>query len=193
MIRVIEIDETNPQQKRRFLELPFRIYSEVPQWVPPMEMDILRMLDPGKHPFYKHGRAVFFLAMDGDRPSGRLVTLVNDNYNAFNHEQTAFFYLFECENRPDAAAALFEAGEDWARRQGMNRMIGPRASRCLTASGRCRAVSTTARRLGCRTTRRTIRNCSKGLAFSAPASWFPATWTPKCSFRIRSTKWRSSS
>ncbi len=125
-MELIQVDTSNRAQVRRFLRLPFDLYRDVPQWVPPLAPDARRMLDRRRHPFYRNSTAAFFLAVDGSRTVGRLAVLDNADYNAFNHERTAFFYLFECENDIGTAAALFDAGFAWARARGLDRMIGPR-------------------------------------------------------------------
>ncbi len=81
------------------------------------------MLDRGHHPFYRHSEAAFFLAVDDDGlPCGRLAKLDNRNFNDFNRERTAFFYLFE-------------AGFDWARSRGLTKVIGPRGFTALDGLG----------------------------------------------------------
>lgn len=68
------------------------------------------MLDRHKHPFYKHSDAAFFLALDdGGRAIGRLAVLDNRNYNAYDKESTAFFYLFESEDNRAASHALIRS------------------------------------------------------------------------------------
>ncbi|MBN2548279.1 MAG: hypothetical protein JXB15_03910 [Anaerolineales bacterium] len=125
-MQIIEIDTQNQRQVRQFLDLPFRLYAGTPQWVPPLEMDARRMLDRQRHPFYRHSQAAFFLALEEGRVVGRLAVLDNHNYNQFNQEKTAFFYLFECEDSQEAAKGLFEAGMAWARGRGLDKMIGPK-------------------------------------------------------------------
>jgi hypothetical protein len=98
---------------RDFLELPFHIYKDISQWVPPLQMDDRLRLDPKRYPFYQHSQAGFFLAYEGTRPVGRIAAIDNRLYNQYNNEATAFFYLFECENSLDAANALFGAACDW--------------------------------------------------------------------------------
>jgi len=39
----LEIDTHNPRQVKQFLDLPFRLNRDVPQWVPPLAMDARRM------------------------------------------------------------------------------------------------------------------------------------------------------
>ncbi len=113
-------------QVHQFLDLPFRLYRETPQWVPPLAGEARRMLDPRRHPFYWHSEAAFFLAMENGRAIGRLAVLDNRHYNDYNHERTAFFYLFECENNPEAAQALFDSACEWALRRGLEKMSGPK-------------------------------------------------------------------
>ena len=125
-MNIIQIDTTDRRQAKLFLDLPFRIYRDCPPWVPPLEPDARRMLDRRRHPFYRHSDAAFFLAVKGDRAVGRIAVLDNHNYNLFNHEQTAFFYLFECEEDREAAQALFNAAFEWARTRGLNKIAGPR-------------------------------------------------------------------
>ena len=135
-MHVIAIDPQNRRDARRFLEIPFSVYRNIPQWVPPLQSDARRMLDRRRHPFYRRSEAGFFLAMDGDaRPVGRIAVLHNRPFNEFNHQQTAFFYLFECAEEPDAARALFEAAFDWARSRGLTRIQGPKGFSALDGTG----------------------------------------------------------
>jgi len=136
-MKVMQIDPGNKKQVRDFLQVPFDIYANVAQWVPPLEMDAAQMLNPGRHPFYRHSDAAFFLAYRGDglSPSGRLAVLNNKRYNDYNHSQSAFFYLFECENDPKAALMLFEAATAWARERGLKEILGPKGFTILDGMG----------------------------------------------------------
>ena len=137
-MKIIEIDSSDKRQARRFLELPFRIYRDTPQWVPPLEMDVKKMLNRRSHPFYAHSAAAFWLAVGGDGPDdviGRLAVLDNRHFNEYNQQQTAFFYLFECEDNPEASRGLFEAAAAWARGRGLNRIYGPKGFTALDGMG----------------------------------------------------------
>lgn len=118
-----------------FLRLPFFIYRDIPQWVPPLQIDERLRLSPKRFPFYKHSLASFFLAYAGTRPVGRLAVLDNRRYNEFNKTKTAFFYLFECENNKEAATALFNAAFDWARSRGLDLIFGPKGFTPLDGFG----------------------------------------------------------
>lgn len=134
-LNILEINTTNRRQVRQFLDLPFRLYRDVPQWVPPLAPDARRMLDRRRNPFYRHSDAAFLLAVSGAAPVGRLAVLENRNYNAHNHERTAFFYLFECEDDAAIATALFETAFTWARERGLTHVFGPKGFTALDGMG----------------------------------------------------------
>ena len=125
-MQIHRIDLDNKQHLQDFLALPFAIYQDIPQWVPPLQMDERIRLNRKRFPFYKHSHAGFFLAYQRNHPIGRLAVLDNRPYNKYNNETTAFFYLFECENNIEAAKGLFEAGFEWARARGLTKILGPK-------------------------------------------------------------------
>lgn len=133
-MNILQIDPSNREHSRRFRRLPFRIYSQIPQWVPPMAVDADRLLDH-RHPFYQHSTAAFFLAIEDGRDVGRLAVLDNAHYNTYNATRTAFFYLFECEPQLQAAMGLFAAAVQWAKSRGLTEIIGPKGFTALDGMG----------------------------------------------------------
>jgi GNAT superfamily N-acetyltransferase len=126
-MKTIEIDASNSGARRQFLELPFRIYRQTPQWTPPLRMEARQVFDRRKNPIFRYGEAAFFLLVDENGLGrGRIAILNNHRFNEYNRTKTAFFYLFECENEVRMAEALFEPAFDWARRQGLENMLGPK-------------------------------------------------------------------
>jgi hypothetical protein len=134
-MNIIQLDLRDKKQVRDFLSLPHRIYADFPKWVPPLEMDDRIRLNPKRYPFYQHSQAGFFLAHNGSRVTGRIAVLDNHLYNEYNQEETAFFYLFECENNKDASQRLFAAAYDWARSRGLKHIIGPKGFTVLEGFG----------------------------------------------------------
>jgi hypothetical protein len=128
-MKIIRLDLSNKRQARDFLHLPFSIYRDIPQWVPPLQMDERLRLDPKRFPFYKHSHAAFFLAYEGTRPIGRLAVLDNHHYNEFN------FYLFECEDDPAVVQGLFDSAFAWARARGLTKIFGPKGFTPLDGFG----------------------------------------------------------
>jgi len=134
-MNIIQVDLTNKKQIQDFLVLPFRIYKDIPQWVPPLRMDERIRLDPKRYPFYKHSQAGFFLAYEGSRVVGRIAAIDNRSYNQYNSSSTGFFYLFECEKDQETANALFEAACDWTRARGLTKVLGPKGFTVLDGFG----------------------------------------------------------
>ncbi len=133
---ILEIDTRDSRQLKAFLNIHFKIYKSCPQWVPPLASDIRRMLDRKRHPFYRHSDAAFFLAQNGTGETvGRIAVLDNRHFNEYNHEKTAFFYLFECVDDLEASRGLFNAAFDWARKRGLNQIKGPKGFTALDGMG----------------------------------------------------------
>ncbi|HEX7620736.1 MAG TPA: hypothetical protein VF359_06000 [Anaerolineales bacterium] len=134
-MNIIQVDLADRWQVQEFLALPFRIYADIPQWVPALQTDDRLRLDPKRYPFYKHSNAAFLLARQNSRTLGRLAVLDPLLYNEHNHEKTAFFYLFECENDLQTASELFNKSFEWARSRGLTKMMGPKGFTALDGLG----------------------------------------------------------
>ena len=57
---------------REFIMLPFRLYADVDQWVPPLISERKRHLDRGHNPYFEHAEAEYFLARRDGRVVGRI-------------------------------------------------------------------------------------------------------------------------
>jgi len=135
-MKILEVNPSDRYRTQQFIDLPYKIYRDTLQWVPPLVTDNQRIFDKQHNPFYQHSDASFFLATSADGAAiGRLAILNNRHYNDFNHKHTAFFYLFECMHNPDASSGLFEAGFDWARKSGLSKIVGPRGFSSLDGLG----------------------------------------------------------
>ncbi len=131
-----KVNLKNPRDVSDFIDLPYKIYSADKQWVPPLRLDMQRILNHQKNPYFAHSIAEFFLVTDlSGIPVSRLACLNNSRYNAYNNELTAFFHLFESENIPEASNMIFEAAADWARDQGLRRIVGPKGFTPLDGLG----------------------------------------------------------
>jgi GNAT superfamily N-acetyltransferase len=108
-----------------FIKLPWRLYRNEPNWVPPLISERRQFLDRRKNPWFEHGEAQYFLAWRDGRAVGRITAQVDRILNEFQDNQWGLFGFFECEDDPEAAAALLSAAENWLRARGRDRMVGP--------------------------------------------------------------------
>ncbi len=135
MLRVDKIDTNDKTLVRKFVDIPYRLYKNYPQWVPPIRMDVETQLNRKKHPFYEHSIAEFFIATRDRREIGRIAALENTRFNDYHKTKQAQFYLFDCEDDQEAANGLFERAFEWARQRGLNRIVGPKGFGALDGYG----------------------------------------------------------
>ncbi|MGB2712006.1 MAG: hypothetical protein WBC33_10865, partial [Conexibacter sp.] len=108
-----------------FIKLPWRLYRNEPKWVPPLVFERRQFLDRSKNPWFEHGEAEYFIAWRDGRAVGRITAQVDRLFNEFQDNTWGLFGFFECEDDPEAAAALLDAAETWLRARGRDRMVGP--------------------------------------------------------------------
>jgi GNAT superfamily N-acetyltransferase len=119
----------NKNDTREFVELAFRLNRGDPAWVPPLKGEVYSLLTPGKNPWFEHGKAQLFLARRSGRTVGRISAHIDELALAQPAEQgmgpgTGNWGLLEAEDE-QTTRALLVAAEDWLRRQGMHRALGP--------------------------------------------------------------------
>jgi hypothetical protein len=114
---------------RRFIALPYALHRGDPHWVPPLRMDVRKMLDRKKNPFFHRAEAEYFTAerRNGGTAEvvGRIAAIQNRAHNEFHGDQVGFFGFFECVNDQAVADALFSAAAPWLRARGLDTMRGP--------------------------------------------------------------------
>jgi len=134
-MKIISCNPTNKFYQRQFIQLPFDLYRNDPNWVPPLLMDMRQIFNRQKHSFYEHGKAQFLLAVKDDRVVGRLVMLNNLNMPTTSSGKTGNFYFFETEEDPEIAKRLFDKGIAWARNQELSMLLGPKGMTPLDGLG----------------------------------------------------------
>jgi len=113
------------QEKKAFVELLWDTYKDDPNWVPPLMMDRMKLIDEKKNPFYHHAKTAWFLAERDGKRVGRIAAIINENHNIIHQEKAGHFGFFECENNLETATALFTAAEKFLKDQGMKTCYGP--------------------------------------------------------------------
>jgi GNAT superfamily N-acetyltransferase len=126
VLNIEQIKTGSKAEVRRFVEFPYKLYRDCPQWVPPLFIDAFMFLNRKKHPFYEHSEADFFVALRGGEVVGRIAAIENKPYNSYHHKKQAQFYLFDTIEDQEVAAALFERVFEWARSRGLNQVVGPK-------------------------------------------------------------------
>lgn len=126
MLTIETVDTENKEQVKRFVELPYRLYKDCPQWVPPLYVDSYLPLNRKKHPFFEHSEADFFLAVRDGKFVGRICAANNKPFNEYHQTKKAHFYAFDAIHDLDVARALFDAVMIWAKERALDMLIGPK-------------------------------------------------------------------
>jgi GNAT superfamily N-acetyltransferase len=116
---------STPSEKRQFVRMLWDVYANDPHWLPPIEMDRMKLIDEKKNPFYKHADARWFIAERDGKIVGRIGAIVNHAHNRIYNERAGFFGFFECENNSETAQALFANAEEYLQSAGIERCYGP--------------------------------------------------------------------
>ena len=126
MLNIHKVDLSSKGDIKRFVQFPYDLYANHPQWVPPFIADVKTMLNPKKHPYYDHSDAEFFYAERDGEIVGRIAALENKPFNKYHATKDAEFYLFECVNDQEVANLLFKTVIDWAKERGLTKLVGPK-------------------------------------------------------------------
>lgn len=117
------------RDRKAFIDLPFRLYKDDPNWVPPLKSEAMGLIDPAKNGWYSHAKAQLFVAERGGQVVGRisahidLLALEMPAAQGFG-PGTGQWGLMEAEDET-VFQALVERAEQWLRGEGMTRVLGP--------------------------------------------------------------------
>lgn len=110
---------------KRFIYLPEQLHQDHPLWMPPLYMDEWDYFNPKKNRAYGYCDTTMMLAEQDGRLVGRVLGIINHRHNDHVKEQWGRFALLESTDDQEVAHALLSHVEEWARAQGMTKVIGP--------------------------------------------------------------------
>lgn len=120
---------TGNGDRKAFIDLAYTLNRDDPHWVPPLRSEVAGTINPRKNGWFSHANAQLFIATRGDKPVGRISAHIDTLALTMPAEQgfgpgTGFWGMFEAADE-NTAKALVNAAEDWLRKQGMTRALGP--------------------------------------------------------------------
>ncbi len=125
MSNLIVVPVATRRQRNQFLQYPWQLYRNDPNWIPPIRVDQKELVGYKHHPFYEKNRAQTFLAYRGGEVCGRIAAILNRVHIEYCKENRGFFGFFECVDDQQVANALFDAARTWLAEQGIHAMRGP--------------------------------------------------------------------
>ena len=109
---------------RRFIDYPYERYLDDPHWIPELRLSARQRLTPKKNPFFAHAAHQLLLASRSGAVVGRIAALDDRLHNETHHDNVAMFGFLEAADA-EAARALLEAAESWAKARGRAALRGP--------------------------------------------------------------------
>ena len=122
MVVVKEV-KTKKEQKE-FLNFPLNLYKDNPYFVPPLYMDEKKIFDKD-YLYLDQAKAVYFNAYKDNKIVGRISGIIQYAANKKNNEKRVRFTRFDCINDLEVSSALFSKVEEWAKKEGMDTIVGP--------------------------------------------------------------------
>jgi hypothetical protein len=116
---------TDKKTQNQFITLPYELHKTHSFWVPPLKMFEKNYTNPKKNHHIDHSEIVCHLALKDGNYVGRIMGIINNKLNETWSQKQARFCKFESINDRNVAESLFNAVETWARKNGMDEMVGP--------------------------------------------------------------------
>jgi hypothetical protein len=124
----MEIREvTNAELEHEFIRVNARLYANDPNYIRPLDKDILEVFDEKKNKLLVAGKARRWLLKD-DRKGyvGRIAAFYHPHYrNKGDTVKVGGIGFFDCINDQEAANLLFDAAKKWLEATGAEAMDGP--------------------------------------------------------------------
>lgn len=124
---MLEIKQIQPTRSalRDFTQFQIDLYRGNDYYVPPLVSDDIEALSPDKNPAFDFCEGAYFMAYRDGKPVGRIAAIINNQVNRNCDTKICRFGFMDFVDDMEVSRALFDAAEDWGRRKGMNRMVGP--------------------------------------------------------------------
>ncbi|SMO71570.1 Acetyltransferase (GNAT) family protein [Saccharicrinis carchari] len=132
-VQIVEVKNTN--QRKKFVDFPYKLYKNNTCWVPAMRADELGAISPDKNPAYDFSKAKFWLAYQDGQVVGRIGAIVNDLWISKIGKKIGRITRMEFINNFEVVKRLFETAECWLKEQGMVGAMGPLGFSNLDHSG----------------------------------------------------------
>lgn len=124
---MVEIREVKAEKGalKRFTQFQIDLYDGNNYFVPPLVSDDVDTLLPSKNPAFDFCEAAYFMAYRDGKPAGRIAGIINHTVNQKEKEENVRFGFIDFIDDKEVSGALLKAVEDWGRKKGMKKIVGP--------------------------------------------------------------------
>jgi hypothetical protein len=93
--------------------------------LPPLYSDEWKFLNPKENKAHSYSDTILFLAYRDNEVVGRIMGIINKKHNKLNNLKNVRFFLLESVNDQEVVHELISSVEEWARKKGMEKLVGP--------------------------------------------------------------------
>lgn len=122
--KLVVSEVKSKKDKREFIAFPIKLFKNVKNYSPCFHSDEIRILN-GTSQYSNESISYFLIARRGKKVVGRLSVIIQLRFNEKSHLKQARFTRFDVVDDLEVSKALFAKGEEWARLQGMDTIVGP--------------------------------------------------------------------
>lgn len=115
----------NKKQIDLFHELPFRIYKNNSNWIPPFRFEIEKIFDPVNNPLFEKGECERYLMFEGDDLKARFAVMNHSERDAVFDPPMGGMGFLEMVNEQPVADAVIEFAKEWHKKRGYKAFRGP--------------------------------------------------------------------
>lgn len=108
-----------------FITLPRRLYEGMAGYVAPLDMERRELLDPNKSPFFRHGRAAYWVARRDGTPVGRISAQIDELAGPATPPNLGLFGCLDAIDDCDVVARLLQTAERWLMERKCRLVRGP--------------------------------------------------------------------
>jgi len=108
-----------------FHRLPFEIYQNFPNWVPPFRFEIEQIFDPDSNDFFKTGECERFIVFDDDKAVARFAVMNNPVRDKVLKPKMGGLGFIEMRNNQKLANKIIDFAADWHKKRGYHALRGP--------------------------------------------------------------------
>ncbi len=113
------------RHKDLFHELPFEIYEDYPNWIPPFRFEIEQIFNPQKNDFFKTGECERYLIFNNDEPAARFAVMNNPKRDVAPEPKMGGIGFIEMKNNAALAHEMIDFAAVWHKKRGYKAMRGP--------------------------------------------------------------------
>jgi hypothetical protein len=122
-LKIVPVSTT--ADRDRFIELPYRLYAQDPNFIPPLRSEVKALMSPKGNPWFGHARAQFWLVERDGETVGRISAQIDDLVLQHISPGLGQWGMFETIDNADVASLLIHTAEQWLKDNGMVRAQGP--------------------------------------------------------------------